>query len=100
MSWLCRSGALVALALAVVLLVACGETQVDADATEGLVEDSVQKSLQTQPSSVECPSGVKVEPGAKFSCTVRLPGGKTVIATLRIRDEDANLALVYLGSSK
>ena len=100
MSWSGRSGAIAALLGAVLIAVGCGGTQIDAGAVEGLVEDSVEKSQQTKASSVDCPSGVEVEPGAKFSCTVHLPGGKTETATLKIRDKDANLDLVYLGPSK
>jgi NAD(P)H-hydrate repair Nnr-like enzyme with NAD(P)H-hydrate epimerase domain len=98
--WFRRSSALTALALAVFLAVGCGGTELDAAATEDQVAKSAEESRGEKVSSVDCPSGVEVEPGAKFSCTVRLSDGKTATATLKIRDEDANLDFVHLGPSK
>ncbi len=100
MSSLRRSGALTALLLAVFLALGCGGTELDAAATEGQVADSVEKSHHEKVSAVDCPSGVEIDPGTKFSCTVRLASGGTETATLKIRDEDANLDFVYFGPSK
>ena len=43
--------------------------------------------------SVECPSGVKVDPGTHFECTVRCPDGKVAYAQAPIRDAKADLSL-------
>jgi NAD(P)H-hydrate repair Nnr-like enzyme with NAD(P)H-hydrate epimerase domain len=100
MSLLRRSGALAAPVLAVFLWAGCGGTELDAAATEEQVAQSAEEARQEKVSSVDCPSGVKIEPGTEFSCTVRFSNGKTATATLKIRDEDANLDFVRLGSGK
>jgi hypothetical protein len=47
--------------------------------------------------NVDCPKGVKVEPGLKFECTVRYPGGKVAYALLKIRTDEADLNLESLS---
>ena len=47
--------------------------------------------------NVDCPQGVKVEPGLKFECTVRYPGGKVAYALLKIRTDEADLNLESLS---
>jgi NAD(P)H-hydrate repair Nnr-like enzyme with NAD(P)H-hydrate epimerase domain len=100
MSLLRRFGALTALALAVLLAAGCGGTELDAAATEDQVAKSAEEARGEKVSSVDCPSGVKIEAGVKFSCTVSFSEGKTATATLKIRDRDANLNFVRLSSSK
>jgi NAD(P)H-hydrate repair Nnr-like enzyme with NAD(P)H-hydrate epimerase domain len=100
MSLLSRACALAALALMVFLAVGCGGAEIDTGKVEDQLEASVEKSQQTKVSSVDCPSGVKVESGAKFSCIVHLSGGGSETATLLIRDNDANLTLLNLKASK
>jgi hypothetical protein len=47
--------------------------------------------------NVDCPQGVKVEPGLKFECTVRYPDGKVAYALLKIRTDEADLDLESLA---
>jgi hypothetical protein len=47
--------------------------------------------------NVDCPSGVKVEPGLTFECTVRYPDGKVAYALLKIRTDEADLNLESLS---
>lgn len=94
-----RIGYVGALAAAVLSLLAagCGKTIVDLNKTEDQIRAEAEKrSADAKVSAVECPSDVEVEPGRQFTCTVRLSGGTTETATLRIRDEDANLTLLSL----
>lgn len=89
-------GALAAVALSL-LAAGCGKTIVDLNKTEDQIRAEAEKrSPEAKVSSVECPSDVEVEPGREFTCTVRLSGGGTETATLRIRDEEANLTLLSL----
>jgi hypothetical protein len=100
MSWLSRSGAPAVLALVVFLAVGCGGTVIETSNIEDQIEADVERSQQTKVSSVDCPSDVKVDPGARFSCVVRLSDGGTETATLLIRDEDANVSLLHLKPNK
>ncbi len=94
-----RGGALAALILAAVAI-GCGGTELDDQKTEDQVKASVEKSRGSKVTSVDCESGVEVEPGTVFSCTVELPGGKTETAKLKIRDEDANVDFFKLSPNK
>lgn len=97
MSWIVRLTALALLAPALLALAACGKTIVDLNKTEDQIQAEAEKrSPDAKVSSVECPSDVEVEPGREFTCTVRLAGGRTETAKLRIRDEEANLTLLSL----
>jgi len=78
------------------LLAGCGETVVDSAKTEEQLQASLSKSLGEKVSSVECPSGQKVEAGATFTCSVKLKGGKTDTVTLKIRDKEADLSVIKL----
>jgi NAD(P)H-hydrate repair Nnr-like enzyme with NAD(P)H-hydrate epimerase domain len=100
MSWLVRSGAVAALALAAFLAVGCGGTVIDPGKIEDQLEAYVEKSQKEKVSSVDCPSGVEVEPGAKFSCTVHLSDGSSETATVLIRDKEANTSLLDLKANK
>lgn len=92
-----RLAAIAACAAAAIALAACGKTIVDLNKTEDQIQAEAEKrSPDAKVSSVECPSDVEVEPGREFTCTVRLSGGRTETAKLRIRDEEANLTLLSL----
>jgi hypothetical protein len=100
MSLLVRMGAVAALLGAAALLAAgCGETVIDSAKTEGAIEENLEKSVGQKVSSVECPSGVKVEKGKTFECTVKLQGGKTETATLKILNSNADVELADIKSS-
>ncbi len=100
MSWLGRSGALAALLAVAFLAQGCGETVIDDAKTEAAIEDNLRKSVGQKVSSVDCPSGVEVEPGQTFDCTVSLAGGKEETATLKILNEDADVEVTDLKPSK
>jgi Domain of unknown function (DUF4333) len=91
-----RAGTAFALAALVVLLVAgCGgATEVDYTKASETVRASLESRREgfgTKVEAVDCPSGVKVEPGTHFECTVRYPDGKVAYAQLKIRDSKADL---------
>ncbi len=81
---------------AALLLAGCGETVVDSAKTEEQLQASLSKSLGEKVSSVECPSGQKVEAGATFTCSVKLSGGKTETVTLKIRNKNADISVIKL----
>jgi hypothetical protein len=92
--------ALGVVALAAAFLVAgCGETVIDATKTEEQLQASLTRSLKEKVSSVECPSSQKVEPGATFTCSVKLSSGKTATATLKIRDKEADVSVIKFSET-
>jgi hypothetical protein len=99
MSFSGRIGAVAALVVAGILVVGCGETVID----QASLEDTVQQDIEKQGKpveAVECPSDQEVETGATFTCTVRYSDASEATATLKIRNEDADLSLIDLGSNK
>jgi NAD(P)H-hydrate repair Nnr-like enzyme with NAD(P)H-hydrate epimerase domain len=100
MSLLSRIGALAALSLAVFLAVGCGETVIDDAKTAATLEENLTKSVGQNVSSVDCPSGVKVEAGKTFECTVSLAGGKSETATLKIVNSNADVEVTDLQANK
>jgi len=88
-----RQAALLALVVAAVLPAGCGETVIDAAKTEAAIEQNLKRSTGQDISSVDCPSGVEVETGASFECDVSLPGGRREIVTLKILNDDADVAV-------
>jgi Domain of unknown function (DUF4333) len=95
-----RAGFVAALVLAAMAAPGCGETVIDPSKTEDQVKASIEESPGTKVSSVDCPSGVEVEPKERFTCRVHLANGQAATATLLIRDEDANLNFVNLQADK
>jgi major membrane immunogen (membrane-anchored lipoprotein) len=90
-----------AIALAAVFLLAgCGDTVIDYTKTEDAIQSDLEKSLHEKITSVDCPADVKVEAGKTFNCTVDYADGKRAIATLKIRNEDADVSFVGLKSNK
>lgn len=98
MSSLGRSGALTALALAALLATGCGGTVIDSAKTEAAIEENLEKSVGQKVSSVECPSGVEVDAGKTFDCTVSLKSGKSETAVLKILNSDADVEVSELKS--
>jgi hypothetical protein len=80
--------------------VGCGETVIDDVKAEGAIKSSLEKSLHEKITAVDCPSDQKVEAGETFACTVDFSGGKQATATLKIRNEDADVSLVGLKPTK
>jgi NAD(P)H-hydrate repair Nnr-like enzyme with NAD(P)H-hydrate epimerase domain len=100
MTLLSRSGAVVALALAVFLAAGCGETVIDDVKTEAAIEENLTKSVGQKVTSVDCPSGVEVKAGDTFDCAVVLAGGKKETATLKIINSDADVEVTDLKPDK
>ncbi|MBW8059316.1 MAG: DUF4333 domain-containing protein [Solirubrobacterales bacterium] len=96
MSFLGRSGALAALVAAAIAVAGCGETVLDSAKIEDSIQRDLRRSAGMNVSAVACPSGVEVERGATFTCTVTLAGGEEETAKLRILNEDADIALTGL----
>ncbi|HVT00089.1 MAG TPA: DUF4333 domain-containing protein [Solirubrobacterales bacterium] len=90
-----------AVGAAALLVAGCGgSTDVDHVKAAETVRASLESKRQgfgTEVESVDCPSGVEVEPGTYFECTVRLGDGKVAYARLKIRDEQADLNLESLS---
>jgi Domain of unknown function (DUF4333) len=93
-----RLCALAAAALAAAVFVACGETVIDDVKTEEALKDNVESTLGKKVKSVECPSGVEVEPKAKFECTITPQKGKDETAILQILNDDADVRVVEIRS--
>jgi hypothetical protein len=95
-----RTAALVLAGAVVLLLAGCGGgTDVDytkASETVRASLESTREGFGTKVEAVDCPSGVKVEPGTQFECTVRYPDGKVAYAQLRIRNSEADVSLESL----
>lgn len=84
------------LGLLVLAASGCGDTTIDDVKTEETLKVSLEKSLHEKIKQVDCPSGVKVEAGKTFSCTVELPKGEEATATLKIRNSDADVNVIDL----
>ena len=78
----------------------CGETTIDAEKTEGAVQKSLEDSFHEKIKGVDCPSGQKVDPGATFTCAVDFPKGEEATATLKIRNQEADVKLVGIEANK
>jgi hypothetical protein len=78
----------------------CGGTVIDDAKTEGAIQHNLETSLNKKVKEVDCPSDVDVEKGATFDCSVTLTDGKEETAELKILNEDADVELVELRSSK
>lgn len=90
------SATLFVLFAAAVLVTGCGETVLDDAKTEATLEQNLQGSVGKKVTSVECPSGVEVEKGARFDCEVIFAGGERGTATLTILNEDPDIGLTRL----
>ena len=85
--------------LAAVGLAACG-TVIDDSKAEDAVQASVEKDLNVKVKSVDCPSDVDVEKGKTFDCEVVAANGDKSTATLKILNDDADVAFVGYKQSK
>ena len=93
-------GAIVAIAaLAVLGLAACG-TVIDDGKAEDAVQASVEKDLHVKVKSVDCPGDVSVEAGKTFDCEVTAVNGDKSTATLKILNDNADVAFVGYKKSK
>ena len=94
-----RLAALAALVLLGVVVAGCG-TALDDTGTEDTVRQYLEDELGQKVASIDCPSGIDVEPDETFDCDVRLEDGTGETVTLRILNEDADLAVADVQSEK
>lgn len=74
----------------------CGDTVVDSVKLEDTIQASLEDSLHEKIKDVDCPSDQSVDPGATFKCDVILSDDRREVATLKIRNEDADISIVGL----
>lgn len=86
-----RGSAIVLVALAAVFATGCGGTVLDDAKTEQTLEQDLRRGAGLDVASVECPSGVEVEKGNTFECTVSLADGDEQVIELEILNEDADV---------
>jgi predicted ATP-binding protein involved in virulence len=91
---------LAALAVAVAASGCGGDTVIDATKAEGAIATNLERSLHEKVTSVECPSGQKVEVGATFTCAIDYSNGKHATVTLKIRNKDADTDTVGYKQTK
>ncbi len=89
-----RLGAVAAPAVATLLIAGCGGTAIDDAKVADTIQHYLKTSLHERVQSVECPSGQPVDPGSTFDCQVTLAGGEQKIATVEIRNENADFGVV------
>jgi hypothetical protein len=84
-----------ALLAALVALYGCG-TVVDHVKLEDTVQASLEDSIHEKIKAVDCPSDQSVDPGATFTCVVTFADDRREVATLTIRNKDADISMVGL----
>jgi hypothetical protein len=73
----------------------CG-TVVDREKLQDTVQASLEDSIHEKIKKVECPSDQSVDPGATFTCDVIFSDDRREVATLKIRNDDADISMVGL----
>jgi len=81
---------------AAIALLGCGETVLDSAKMEDQLKASLSNSLGEKVTSVDCPSGVKVEKGTTFECSVKVQKGAEQVATIEIRNQNADTSVINL----
>ncbi len=94
-----RAAGAAAIVIAALAAGSCGDTVIDDTKAEDQIEANVENNLGTKV-TVDCPSGVKVEPGRTFSCTVSAAGGREAKAVLKILNADADVHFIALRPIK
>jgi len=84
-----------ALLFALVALYGCG-TVVSQEKLEDTIQASLESSIHEKIKGVECPSDQSVDPGATFTCEVVFSDDRREVATLKIRNEDADISMIGL----
>ncbi|MDQ2630550.1 MAG: DUF4333 domain-containing protein [Actinomycetota bacterium] len=84
-----------ALLCALLALYGCG-TVVDQEKLQDTVQASLEDSIREKIKKVECPSDQSVDPGATFTCDVTFSDDRREVATLEIRNKDADISMVGL----
>lgn len=90
---------LLPLVFGLVALYGCG-TVVDREKLQDTVQASLESSIHEKIKGVECPSEQSVDPGATFTCVVIFSDDRREVATLKIRDKDADISMVGLKPEK
>jgi hypothetical protein len=85
----------IVLFLSLVALSSCG-TVVDQVKLEDTVQASLEDSIHEKIKAVDCPSDQSVDPGATFTCEVIFADDRREVATLTIRNKDADISMVGL----
>jgi hypothetical protein len=83
------------LVLGSVALYGCG-TVVDREKLQDTIQSSLENSIHEKIKQVECPSDESVDPGATFTCDVIFSDDRREVATLEIRNKDADISMVGL----
>jgi chromosome condensin MukBEF MukE localization factor len=78
-----------------VALSGCG-TVVDREKLQDTVQASLENSIHEKIKDVECPSDESVDPGATFTCDVIFSDDRREVATLKIRNSEADISMVGL----
>lgn len=89
-----------AIATAALGLSACGGTVIDEAKAEDAIQSSLEQGGKIKVKSVQCPSDVDVKAGTTFDCEVVSDSGIKATATLKIRNEDADVTFVGLKPHK
>lgn len=87
------------LVFGLVALNGCG-TVVSREKLQDTIQSSLEKSIHEKIKSVECPSDESIDPGATFTCDVIFSDDKREVATLKIRNEEADISMVSLKPKK
>ncbi len=90
-----RRFAVLGLLLTAFLAAGCG-TVIDPVKLEDTIQADLEDSVRAKIQAVDCPSDVSVDPGATFTCEVIFSDGERKVATLKIRNKDADLTLIGL----
>jgi hypothetical protein len=90
---------LLTLVFGLVALYGCG-TVVSQEKLEDTIQASLESSIHEKIKSVDCPSDQSVDPGATFTCEVIFSDDRREVATLKIRNEEADISMVSLKPKK
>lgn len=90
-----RRFAVLGLLLSAFLAAGCG-TVVDPVKLQDTIQADLERSLHVKIQAVDCPSDVSVDPGATFTCEVVFSDGERKVATLKIRNKDADITMIGL----
>lgn len=87
------------LVFGLVALYGCG-TVVDREKLQDTIQSSLENSIHEKIKNVECPSDESIDPGATFTCDVNFSDHRREVATLKIRNEEADISMVSLKPKK
>jgi hypothetical protein len=90
-----RRFAVLGLLLSAFFAAGCG-TVIDPVKLEDTIQADLEDSNREKIQAVDCPSDVSVDPGATFTCEVIFSDGERKVATMEIRNKDADLTMIGL----